>query len=123
MIWGERILNLLPVCNSVGIAEHEIGHAIGFWHEQSRPDRDSYVTILNGNIQPGQESQFMKRQANQVNSLGVGYDYGSIMHYSTHALSTGGPTIQVNNQNEYRSQGSPTLGQRNGLSDRDIPHK
>ena len=102
------------------MAEHEIGHAIGFWHEQSRPDRDSYVTILNGNIQPGQESQFMKRQANQVNSLGVGYDYGSIMHYSTHALSTGGPTIQVNNQNEYRSQGSPTLGQLNGLSARDI---
>ena len=118
---GEQILYLeYPGCNSVGIAEHEIGHAIGFWHEQSRPDRDSYVTILNGNIQPGQESQFMKRQANQVNSLGVGYDYGSIMHYSTHALSTGGPTIIVNNMNEYRSQGSPTLGQLNGLSARDI---
>ena len=116
---GEQILNLkYPGCNSVGIAEHEIGHAIGFWHEQSRPDRDSYVTIVSENIRPETQYNFMKRT--NVDSLGVGYDYGSIMHYSTYVFSTGGPTIQVNNQNEYRSQGSPTLGQQNGLSARDI---
>ena len=62
----------------------------------------------------------MKLEASEVNSLDIEYDYGSIMHYSTHALSTGGPTIIVNNLNEYRSQGSPTLGQLNGLSARDI---
>ena len=59
---------------------HEIGHVLGFWHEQSRPDRDQYVNIHEDNILPGMEANFDIKT--DVNSLGVTYDFNSIMHYS-----------------------------------------
>ncbi|KAL3827400.1 hypothetical protein ACHAXA_003134 [Cyclostephanos tholiformis] len=58
---------------------HEILHALGFWHEQSRPDRDNHVTIVTSNILTYAISNFQKQSL--VNSLGSPYDYSSIMHY------------------------------------------
>jgi hypothetical protein len=68
-------------------------HALGFWHEQSRPDRDNYVTIYWNNIQTGQSSNFDKYTTG-VDLLGFNYDYDSIMHYQSTAFSVNGqPTI------------------------------
>lgn len=72
-------------CNSVGIVAHEIAHALGAYHEQSRADRDSYVNIIKDNIQPGAEHNFWK-QSSSVD-YGVGYDYGSLMHYGSNFFS------------------------------------
>lgn len=57
---------------------HEIGHVIGFYHEQSRNDRDEAVHVIWENVQKGFEIQFNK-ESDQ--SFGVPYDYTSVMQY------------------------------------------
>ena len=75
-------------CFSLSIVVHEIGHAIGFWHEQSRPDRDKHVNIHRENIEDGYDHNFDKRT--DVDSLGVTYDFNSVMHYSSTAFAKSG---------------------------------
>ena len=124
---GMQLINLEPrVCEKFGKIVHEVGHAIGFWHEQSRPDRNQYITVNFNNIQTAKHRQFMRRTNDEVDSHGFNYNYGSIMHYSERAFKKEGCqgadciTMMVNNHDEYIAQGRPTIGQRNGLSTNDI---
>ncbi len=64
---------------NAGTLRHEMLHAIGLWHEQSRTDRDSFVTINTDCIQSGQTSQFDIQSG--ATSVGP-YDFNSIMHYA-----------------------------------------
>ena len=108
-------------CRNHGIVLHELLHALGIWHEQSRPDRDKYVQVLKDNVQTGRERNFKTRSGREVDSHGVAYDYGSIMHYELNAFSTNGePTLRIINMEEYTHQGQPTIGQRQHLSRSDI---
>ncbi len=66
-----------------GTIAHELGHAIGFWHEQSRPDRDDYVTIHELNVTRGKLYNFQKRTWSEITSIDVPYDIGSDMHYGS----------------------------------------
>jgi len=94
-----------------GSVVHEILHAAGFYHEQSRGDRDQWVTINWNDIDPNHRSNFEKRDG-QGQDIG-GYDYGSLMHYSSRAFSlTGNPTIVPRDPRT-------SIGQRDGLSNLD----
>ncbi len=73
---------------------HEMGHATGLWHEQSRPDRDAFITILAGNILKTQNGNF-DVQRSDVQTFGL-YDHQSIMHYIPFAFSKNGePTLET----------------------------
>lgn len=84
---GAQAVSLGPGCIFVGVVMHEFMHAAGFWHEQSRADRDNFITINSLNIQAGMEYNFQKYGWNMIQSLGVDYDLGSIMHYGPYAFS------------------------------------
>ena len=95
-------------CTVQGSVAHEILHAAGFYHEQSRGDRDQFIAINWNDIDPANRYNFEIRDQGGAD-IGA-YDYGSIMHYPARAFSTTGqPTIVP------RAQGV-TIGQREGLS-------
>ena len=57
-VFGRQIINIGQGCGNKGTVMHEIGHAVGFWHEHSRTDRDKYIKILNKHVMPGMGPQF-----------------------------------------------------------------
>ncbi|VDL92257.1 unnamed protein product [Schistocephalus solidus] len=80
-------ISIAPHCESKGTVLHEIAHALGFWHEQSRPDRENYVNVAFSNVLRANQYNFYKKPAHEVDSLGEPYDYDSIMHYHNFALA------------------------------------
>lgn len=98
----------------VGSTMHEILHAAGMYHEQSRPDRDGYIRVNFGNIETSKVSNFQIRPNTTSN---CSYDYGSIMHYPRTAFSANGlPTIEPYDN----IPPGMVMGQRSALSPCDI---
>jgi hypothetical protein len=108
---GAQEVKLAARCKTMSIV-HELGHALGLWHEQSRRDRDNYVRIIWNNISNENRYNF-----NQYLSDGEDfgeYDYQSIMHYSAYAFTKNGQkTIEPLMEHV-------EIGQRSYLSEKDI---
>jgi hypothetical protein len=133
---GRQIINIYNWDMEFKMA-HELGHTLGLWHEQSRPDRDTYIRINLSNVRkndpqcpdpsgkPGScDGQFSLHP--EANYYGPhDYDFDSVMHYGECDFSVsstcpndpnatdGGRTIAV--QPAYQSS-HPLLGQRDHLS-------
>ncbi|XP_039269007.2 blastula protease 10-like [Styela clava] len=98
---GVNLLSIGTGCEQKGVVIHELMHAIGFWHEQSRPDRDNHITIVWENIRTGKENNFQKML--NIESYGFPYDTYSVMHYKQTAFSRNGKPTIVN------TDGSPFI--------------
>lgn len=111
-IGTRQYVNLASGC-STGNTIHELLHALGMFHEHTRCDRDTYVTINTANIQSGYSNNFTKQctGASDYSS----YAEGSIMHYGSTAFSVNGlPTIV--SKRGLTSQ----MGQRTAMNSTDI---
>ncbi|KAJ7378867.1 metalloendopeptidase [Desmophyllum pertusum] len=90
-------------CQYVGLVLHEFGHAIGYFHEHNRPDRDDVVDIQWDNIQYGFKDAFYKYTFDEADVQGFKYDLTSIMHYENSAFTNGycRPTMLVKKDPSY----------------------
>lgn len=148
-IGGTQIVSLQPpddrspnCLGNEGRAIHELMHALGIFHEQSRADRDRFVKIIWDNIIPGRfwwtwkrrlplvlpdpykcvsvspllsafKSNFEKQSLKNT-TYSFEYDYNSIMHYGKNyfSIGKGKPTIET-------KMPGIKLGQRQALSKTD----
>jgi hypothetical protein len=111
----QQFIRLGANCN-VGNTIHEIGHAIGLWHEQTRKDRDTFLKVNWSNIVTGFENNYQTYRDMRMDGFETsgGMDYNSIMMYDSYSFSKNGqPTIT-------KPDGSAFWGQRSRLSPKDI---
>ncbi|TDW96526.1 M12 family metallopeptidase [Dinghuibacter silviterrae] len=120
MAGGQQIINLEGGMFGPGEIEHEMGHAIGFYHEQCRTDRDVWINVNYNYIYPNTQSNIYQYQTyDEIGSSGWQidqFDFNSIMLYSSYDLVQPG----TNNYPMTLTNGQPFNSQRNALSAGDI---
>lgn len=106
---GKQVINIPNWCPS-GSVVHEILHALGFYHEQSRLDRSKWIKVKWSNIKISKWPNFFRKW------LGIRYgktfDFDSIMLYGSYsgfAKDSSKPVLTTRDGGTWSSQ-------RRGLS-------
>ena len=115
-VGGQQFINLAPACNT-GSVIHEIGHAVGLLHEQTRSNRNNHIIVKYDNIQKDKWDQFNKYKDEGIDGFDFGsFDFSSIMLYpplNSFAIDQSKPTMT-------RKDGTTWTAQRDKLSPTDI---
>ncbi|XP_055548075.1 hatching enzyme 1.2-like [Wyeomyia smithii] len=87
---GKTLVNLQQGCaDALTTPIHELMHALGFFHEHNRLDRDEFIEVIYDNMIPDPSIyyNFQLPEDDEVTNFSIPYDIGSIMHYSQYAFS------------------------------------
>lgn len=75
-IGGPQFAKFGGGCISASVMSHELGHTLCFGHEQTRPDRDDWISWNTNICNP-----HGKDNPNDFTTLDLMYDYVSLQHY------------------------------------------
>jgi hypothetical protein len=96
---------------------HEIGHAMGLFHEHQRSDRNAHINLIPGNFDAATCGNFNVNFDIPSDGLDIGaYDFASIMHYAPGSCAKDSTVVFTT----IDAPAGVTVGQRTGLSTGDI---
>ncbi|XP_072145110.1 astacin-like metalloprotease toxin 4 [Dermacentor andersoni] len=106
---GEQELSLGRGCLYRGTVTHELLHAVGFFYEHSRSDRDDYIDIFENHLLLTEFlSSFERGDPSHIRFL-TKFDYQSVMLYGSDSFS--------------RGPGLPSMLQKGGGTVKDVYDK
>ncbi|XP_064095586.1 blastula protease 10-like [Macrobrachium nipponense] len=87
------VIHVNDGCISTRHIHHFLGHYLGLFDEQRRPDRDEYIEVLQKDLPPATQKLMSKFDSSQVKLYSTMYDLSSVMHMSPRSMDDGDKAI------------------------------